>query len=231
MAIDPVLEVESREPALRRLVNELVPQLGEDLRDPRQWERSLVAVVEAVRQLLAAEFGGGSVTEEAATSAFRTFLRRIRDGELARDADAIERFLVQTAFTRAYRLRTRAGRRIVADPVDPHAAVDEVLAWVDGGEEQQRELNRVMGRYLSATLRRMEPYLKNARHRRVFHFLLQDAYGDLRLTHREIATQVGCSERTVERVQQTFERRWLPLVEQARSEFDDLVSRLEDPSR
>jgi hypothetical protein len=36
--------------------------------------------------------------------------------------------------------------------------------------------------------------------------------------------------RTVERVQQTFERRWLPLVEQARREFDDLVRRLEEPS-
>jgi transposase len=77
----------------------------------------------------------------------------------------------------------------------------------------------------------MAPYLENARHRQVFRHVLRGAYGGPRLTHREIAKKVGCSERTVERVQQTFERRWRPLVEQARREFDELVSRLEGPNR
>jgi hypothetical protein len=151
MSTDPVLEAESREAVLRRLVGELVRRLGEPPGERSQRDRSLVAVLESVRQILAAHFGSGSVMQDAAASAFRTFLRRIRDGELEPDGDAIERFLVQTAFTKAFRLRLRVARRIVAEPPDPQLPADEVLAWMDGGEERQRELSRVMDRYLRAT--------------------------------------------------------------------------------
>lgn len=226
MAVEGILEAEADEAGLHPLMGQLVRQLDEAPSDRARLDRTLVEVVGTVRRILSARFGDGSVIDEAADSALRTFLRRVREDGLPREgADAIERFLVETAFTKAYRLRSRIGPSLVADPVDPTSAVDPSPADPD----QERERARIMNRYLRATIARMESYLKNERHRRVFRSLLRACYGGPGRSHEEIAAEAGCSVRTVERVHQTFRRRWQPLVEEARREFRDLMSRFEEP--
>jgi hypothetical protein len=222
-----LLEVRTHEETLERLVRLMIRQLADGPGDRERFELTVVEVITSIRRILMANFHDGELASEAADSVCRTLLRRIRDCELAFDGTTgIERFLVQTAFAKAYSMRTRQGWGALGDPVDSSPGPDQTMVT---GEHQaeRRELSLVMKRYLKEMLERMEPYLRNSRHREIFGYLLQGSYGGPRLTHLEIARRVRCSERTVERVHQTFEQRWRPLVEQARREFQDLVARLE----
>jgi hypothetical protein len=222
------LDVEPGEATLHQLTDRLVRQIRNQSHNARDLDQVLIALVETIRRILSARFGNEPVTEEAAASVLRTFLRRVREDGLGHlGADEIEQFLVQTALTKAYRIRARIGRKLITDPVDPRPAADELVVSAHGGAAEQREMTRVMSRYFNAVLKRMQPCLKNVRHRRIFRYLLRGSYGGPRLTHREIALEVGCSERTVERVERTFQKRWIPLVEQARREYRELVGRLE----
>jgi len=208
---------------LQPLVEELL--LG--VRDPSKLQTACEQVSRSIQRILIARCGDGTLAEDAAASVFGSFFRRVSAGELSLEsAIAIERFLVQAAFAKAKALRGCPVQRLAADSADPAPSVDRAFTVVED-EAQDRERTRVMRRFLDDVFQRIEPYFKNRKHRVIFECLLRSRYGGTKLTQAEVAATVGSSERTVQRVQKTFEEHWLPLIERSQREFRELVSRLE----
>ncbi|MFI5455337.1 MAG: RNA polymerase sigma factor [Isosphaerales bacterium] len=216
-----------RETATQDSLRSLVEELLWGVRDPDRFQTACDQVVRSIQRILIARCGDGRLAEDAAVSVFGTFFRRISAGELSiENVSTIEQFLVQAAFAKAKALRGCPMLPLTADSADPSPPVDRAFTAVED-EAQDRERTRVMRRFLDDVFKRIEPYFKNRKHRAIFECLLQSRYGGTKLTQPEVASTVGCSERTVQRVQKAFQEHWLPLIERSQREFRELVSRLE----
>ena len=80
------------------------------------FDKTLVLAYEVIRRVLISRLGRQEFVFEATDSACRTFLCRIREGELVLDVpDAIASFLIQTPISKAYKLRRGIGRRLEQD--------------------------------------------------------------------------------------------------------------------
>jgi hypothetical protein len=182
----------------------------------------------AIRALLVERYGEGPFGEEVASSAIRTALRRASDGEVVLDSPAgLERFLLQCALAKARTIRDRRAAALATDPADPTPdALRRDLARDEEGERAARV--EAMRRELDAAIRRMDVYLRNTLHRRLFQNILARAYGATTLTLEEVAADCGCSERTARRVQEEFDLNWYPIIREHRRDLQELFLRLEE---
>ncbi len=179
-------------------------------------EGYLVVLDQRIRQALTERFGDQDFVGDAADSVLGTLLRRLRAGEpIGEGRGGIADFLATIALDKAFSCRPRRVAYLAFDPADSAPPSTEESTQAEA-EAELRRLHQVMQQELDAALAEMEPYLENQRHRAIFKILFDEAYGGEKRQNDQIADEVPCSLRTVERVRRDFRLRWLPRVEEAR---------------
>jgi len=212
--------------SLDRLVDLIHERASRGCAADPEIDGNLVVLYQRIRQALTERFGDTDFVGDAADSMLGTLLRRIRAGEpIGEGRGSIADFLATVALDKAFACRPRRMSNLAFDPADSAASPTEQAKRAEA-ESQRLRLHQLMQQELDAALAEMEPYLENRRHRAIFKILFDEAYGGEKWQNDQIADEVVCSLRTVERVRRDFRRRWLPRVEEARRA---LWARLEEP--
>jgi hypothetical protein len=157
-----------------------------------------------------------SLREDAARSALRSFLRRVRRGEYdGRDPRGLAGTLLGIAAAKARRDVRNAQRERPGLPSDPPAGVQTPLDEVISQEEEARQ--RELARQL---IEKIRAKMKNKLHRDIYKHFLAWQRGTSHLTQKQIGAQVGCSARTVRRTWETLEGLWAAWASDARRLLD-----------
>jgi DNA-directed RNA polymerase specialized sigma24 family protein len=194
--------------------------------DLAEWNDRFGAIVAQVGARLRSRFGEADLVDSAAQSAIATLVRRLREGEpdskLERvdGPDALVGYLVLRAHHKAW-IKLRSRWRSRTWPVDWEPADRRADATAHAQEADDSELIRSavrveMTTQLHRLLDRMNLLLGTPRQRATFALIYRDMYGVERMTDAAIASRVGVSTKTVQRVRATVEEHRPELEEEGR---------------
>ncbi|HND53811.1 MAG TPA: hypothetical protein PLV92_15485 [Pirellulaceae bacterium] len=210
--------------------------------DANRWNKALEHVMARVRRAVRNRFPDRHLSDDAVQSACRTLIRRLQFGEFHLvDADSLICLLVTIAFRKALKLvrsspATNADLDDVADSrtsrySGQQTAYDDAIRKVD-----PEVLRRLMTTKLEEIIQAVSRELRNETRRQMLICWLERQTGvkqlangafqlpaapeaSKKVTQSELASKLGCSVRTINRVDNEIEQLWRPLIDEAHEFF------------
>lgn len=195
----------------------------------------LPQIEERVAKAIRRRFPCADFADDAVQSAFRTFFRRVPNGEYTLEGPgALERLLVVIALRKAIRLwrdlqrqpapLDGAAARAAQPPPTPYGGKDPLTP--NDLEDQRRKVREYMAAQLAGLLEKVEESLTHPRKKRILLYWFAKEYEGCKITQGEIAKNLRCSLATVGRDFVEITGKWQPLLEEARRALLEFRSQL-----
>jgi DNA-directed RNA polymerase specialized sigma24 family protein len=198
--------------------------------DPELWEQSFEKILAAVVKAISRKFGDLDLASDAAISAMRTFIRRVRvDGRPGLRLEgprSLEALLVVIALRKAIRhIRSDARLKEILMKLPTS---DEGPSDLSSGIDRDR-LRFAMSDQLERMLEDLKLSIGSEMGRKIVREICLKTYQRHRVDDEEIAARAGCSVRTVGRLRREVEVIWPKILEQGRQAIQELEDDLRSP--
>jgi hypothetical protein len=202
-----------------------------DLRCGRDLSPQGAAAFEQLLKIVAVAIGSPDslLTKDAVSSAVRSFLGRLQNGDLELTPDNLRKLLIRKA---------RAKRTKEIREINKELAAGTEIARSKCGEDHEdtpEEISKTkilefMADQLKSIYAEVNQSLKVELHRKVLpywyqNYQYQNGSGE-KIHWKAIAARVGSTERTVRRIKKIIEGLWYPLVGKSKQKVQEFICRL-----